>query len=99
MKDLIEENGKLIGYLSGYSAFLQYRLNNQQPNEFWIATGKERRSMVRGKYRIRFVKQDNAITQEDIPLFQLLDCLRFFKEIPDTTPNDACCRLLMYFRN
>ncbi|MCD7900214.1 MAG: hypothetical protein LUH22_10165 [Bacteroides sp.] len=47
---------------------------------------------------MRFVKQENVITKENIPLLRLLDCLRFFKEIPDTMPDMACRRLLILFR-
>ena len=55
---------------------------------------KEKKAIVRGIYRIRFIRQDNTITKENIPLLRLLDCLRFFKNIPDTTPNNSCQRLI-----
>jgi hypothetical protein len=50
--------------------------------------------MKRSYYRIKFVKQWNTITKESIPLLQLLDCLRFFKNIPDAMPKESCQRLL-----
>lgn len=40
------------------------------------------------------MKQWNMITKENIPLLQLLDCLRFFKNIPDTNPMDSCKKIL-----
>ncbi|KAA6313012.1 hypothetical protein EZS27_036146, partial [termite gut metagenome] len=43
---------------------------------------------------ISFIKQRNTITKENTPLLKLLDCLRLFKNIPDTTPDKACRRLL-----
>lgn len=98
VKDLIEKNGKPIGYLTGYSVFNDLGLTTQVPASLRIATRKEKKSITRGIYRISFVKQENTITKENIPLFQLLDCLRFFKEIPDTMPDNACKRLLILFK-
>ena len=94
VKDLIQKDGKLIGYITGYSAFNDFALTTQVPAILEIGTRKEKKAIVRGIYRIRFIKQDNTITKENIPLLRLLDCMRFFKNIPDTTPNDACRRLI-----
>lgn len=99
VKDLIEKNGKPIGYLTGYSVFNDLGLTTQVPSSLRIATRKEKKTITRGIYRISFIKQENTITKENIPLFQLLDCLRFFKEIPDTMPDDACKRLLILLKN
>jgi hypothetical protein len=98
VKDLIEKEGKIIGYLTGYAAFNDLGLTTQIPSTLQIGTRKEKKALVRGIYRIRFVKQENTITKENIPLLRLLDCLRFFKEIPDTMPDAACRRLLALFR-
>lgn len=98
VKDLIEEDGKMIGYLTGYSAFNDLGLTTQVPATLQIGTRKEKKAMVRGIYRIRFIKQENTITKENVPLLRLLDCLRFFKEIPDTMPDAACRRLLALFQ-
>src|SRR5690606_13482342 len=94
VKDLIEKDGKLIGYITGYSAFNDFALTTQVPAILEIGMRKEKKAIVRGIYRIRFIRQDNAITKENIPLLRLLDCLRFFKNIPDTTPDNACQRLI-----
>lgn len=98
-KDLIEKNGKPVGYLTGYSVFNDLGLTTQVPASLRIATRKEKKAIIRGMYRINFVKQENTITKENIPLFQLLDCLRFLKEIPDTMPDNACKRLLALFKD
>ena len=98
VKDLIEKDGKLIGYLTGYAAFNDLGLTTQVPATLQIGTRKEKKAIVRGIYRIRFVKQENTITKENILLLRLLDCLRFFKEIPDTMPDTACHRLLVLFQ-
>ncbi|MCZ2222682.1 MAG: DUF6088 family protein [Chitinophagales bacterium] len=94
VKDLIEQDGKLIGYITGYSAFNDFALTTQVPAILEIGMQKEKKAIIRGIYRIRFIRQDNTITKENIPLLRLLDCLRFFKNIPDTTPDNSCQRLI-----
>lgn len=94
VKDLLEENGKLIGYITGYQIFNELGLTTQVSAILQIGTIKDKKNTKRSYYRIKFVKQWNTITKENIPLLQLLDCLRFFKKIPDTTPTESCRRLL-----
>ncbi|MDR3327373.1 MAG: DUF6088 family protein [Prevotellaceae bacterium] len=94
LKDLLVKDDKLIGYMTGYSAFNDLMLTTQVPSVFQIATRRGKKALVRGIYHIRFIQQENTITKENIPLLRLLDCLRFFKIIPDTTPDKACQRLL-----
>ncbi|MDR1678640.1 MAG: DUF6088 family protein [Prevotellaceae bacterium] len=94
VKDLLAQDGKLIGYITGYSVFNDLELTTQVPAILQIGMRREKKALVRGIYRISFIRQENAITKENIPLLRLLDCLRFFKNIPDTTPDKVCQRLL-----
>jgi hypothetical protein len=94
VKDLVQKDGKQIGYITGYSAFNDFALTTQVSAILEIGTRKEKKAILRGIYRIRFLRQENTITKENIPLLRLLDCLRFFKNIPDTTPDNACQRLI-----
>jgi predicted transcriptional regulator of viral defense system len=98
VKDLLEKKGKPIGYITGYSVFNDLLLTTQVPSVLQIGTQKEKKKVIRGIYRIHFVKQENIITKDNIPLLQLLDCLRLFKTIPDTTPNRASKRLINIFK-
>ena len=98
VKDLLEKNGKITGYLTGYSIYNKFGLTTQVPASLQIAVRKEKKPLVRGNYRISFVIQQNTITKENIPILQLLDCVRFFKNIPDAMPNEICRRLLVLFR-
>ncbi|NDW09369.1 hypothetical protein D0T56_06810 [Dysgonomonas sp. 520] len=97
VKDLLEKNGKIIGYITGYSAFNDLGLTTQMPFALQIGVRNEKKAIRRDVYRISFIKQKNAITKENIPLLRLLDSLRFFKNIPDTMPDEACKRLLYLF--
>jgi hypothetical protein len=94
VKDLIEKNEKIVGYITGYSAFNELGLTTQVPFALQIGVSNEKKAIKRDIYRISFIKQRNSITKENIPLLKLLDCLRFFKTIPDTMPDIACRRLL-----
>ena len=98
VKNLLEKNGKLIGYITGYSIFNDLLLTTPVPAILQIGTLREKKAIVRNMYRIHFVKQENVITKDNIHLLQLLDCLRFFKSIPDTTPDKACERLIDIFK-
>ena len=94
VKDLLTESGKLIGYITGYQIFNELGLTTQVSAILQIGTIKDKKNMKRSYYRINFIKQWNTITKENIPLLQLLDCIRFFKNIPDAMPKNSCQRLL-----
>ncbi|MDR0574925.1 MAG: DUF6088 family protein [Tannerella sp.] len=98
VKDLLEKNGKIIGYLTGYSIFNKFGLTTQVPVMLQIAVSKEKKSVTRGNYRINFIIQQNTITNANVPVLQLLDCLRFFKNIPNAMPDEICRRLLVLFK-
>jgi predicted transcriptional regulator of viral defense system len=93
-KDFLEQNGEIIGYISGYSAFNSLGLTTQIPSTLHIGTNKYRRTVKRGMYTISFIVQPNKITKKNIELLRILDAIRFIKEIPATTPEEACSRLI-----
>ena len=86
VKDLIyDREGKQIGYITGQSIWSDMFLTTQVSNVIFIGTNKRHNPVKRGQFSIRFVLQPNAITKENINLLQILDTIRFIKEIPDTT--------------
>lgn len=92
-KDYIECDGKLIGYITGYSAYNALGLTTQISSYIQIGTNKSRRAVKRDKYTISFIMQQNTITKKNIEILRILDAVRFIREIPATTPNEACIRL------
>ncbi|MCK4920702.1 MAG: hypothetical protein KAS71_06635 [Bacteroidales bacterium] len=94
VKDLLEEENKIIGYLTGLSIYNRLSLTTQVSNTIQIGTNKERKTKTRGKYRIRFIRQKNTITKENIPLLQILDSIRFIKRIPDADVTNSCKRII-----
>lgn len=94
VKDLLEENGSITGYLTGYSIYNQLGLTTQVSNTIQIGKNDIRPAFRRGRYTISFIRQKNVITNETIPLLQLLDAIRYIRKIPDAHPPDSAKRLL-----
>ncbi|SFU69200.1 hypothetical protein SAMN05216364_10695 [Porphyromonadaceae bacterium KHP3R9] len=99
VKDLLEENGKTVGYLTGYSIYNSLGLTTQISNIIQIGKNEVRPAFKRGQYTISFIKQNNIITKENIPLLQILDAIRYIKKIPDTTISKSCERLSVILKN
>ncbi len=99
VKDLLEENGKISGYLTGYSIYNQLGLTTQVSNTIQIGKNQVRPNFKRERYTIAFVKQKNTITKENIPLLQLLDAIRYIKKIPDANIEASCKRFLDIVKN
>lgn len=98
VKDLLEKNGKIVGYLTGYTAFNELGLTTQVSFVLQIGANDEKKNLKRSFYRITFIKQKNVITKDNIPLLRLLDCLRFFNSIPDSMPDETCNRILFLLK-
>lgn len=94
VKDLLETDGKVTGYLTGFSIYNQLGLTTQISNTKQVGKNEVRPTFKRERYIISFIKQKNIITKENIPLLQLLDAIRYIKKIPDTNIASACKRFL-----
>ncbi len=94
VKDLLEKNGKTIGYLTGYSAYNELGLSSQISAIIQIGKNETRPAFSRGIYKIHLIKQKNKITEKNIPLLKILDAIRFIKSIPDSTIDQSCLRLI-----
>src|SRR5690554_3986236 len=94
VKDLLEDDNKIIGYLTGYSIYNTLGLTTQVSNTIQIGTNNIRPNLKRERYIINFIKQNNIINKENIPYLQLLDCIKNIKKIPDTTINNNIERFI-----
>lgn len=99
VKGLLEENGKVIGYLTGTCIYNQLGLTTQVSNTIQIGKNQLRPNFKRELYSISFILQKNTITKENIPLFQILDSIRYIKKIPDTTIERSCKRFLAILKS
>ncbi|QRX63846.1 hypothetical protein JS578_00845 [Dysgonomonadaceae bacterium zrk40] len=99
VKDLLDENGKTVGYLTGYSIYNSLGLTTQLSNVIQIGKNVVRPAFKRGEYTISFIKQNNIITKENIPLLQILDAIRYIQKIPDTTVGKSGKRFIAILKD
>lgn len=99
VKDLLEENGKTVGYLTGYSIYNSLGLTTQLSNLIQIGKNVVSPAFKRGQYTISFIRQNNIITKESISLLQILDAIRYIKKIPDTTISKSVKRLSVILKD
>jgi len=92
VKDLLEVDRKIVGYLTGFSIYSQLGLTTQVNNTIEIGKNEIRPNFKRGKYNISFLRQKNTITKDTVPLLQILDAIRNIRKIPDTGFSSACMR-------
>jgi len=94
VKDLLYDDSKVIGYLTGLSIYNKLGLTTQVSNIIQIGKNQTRPKFKRERYTILFVKQKNTITKRNIPLLQILDSIKYVKKIPDTSVKASCLRFL-----
>lgn len=99
VKDLLTADDKPIGYLTGLSIFNQYKLTTQIGYTIQIGRKDFKPSSKRGPFTITFIIQKNAITEENIPLLQILDIVKLIKKIPDTPVSQAIKRTVDILQN
>lgn len=87
VKDLLVKDNKAIGYISGIPAYAKLGLTTQIAGSIKIGSSTYRRPTKRQGYEIKTFIQKNQITKETIPLLQILDAIRDFREIPAATPS------------
>lgn len=96
VKDLLVQRRRTIGYLTGISIFNRLGLTSQVASVIQIGCNAKKNSKKRGIYTVKFVVQPNPITSGNIRLLQILDCLRFIKEIPDADVSSSIIVLKGY---
>lgn len=90
VKDFLEKDGRIIGYLTGNTVFSEMGLSSQITSTLLIGSNKYRNPLQRGDYKVSFLYQANKITEDRIPLLRILDAIKLIRNIPGTAPSDAC---------
>jgi hypothetical protein len=99
IKSLTIKNNQPVGYLTGTALFNQLGLTTQVSNTLTIASSSRLPPKELNGYKIKFVTNPIKFTKKDIPLLQLLDCLKDIKEIPDTSPEKALLAIINHIKN
>ena len=90
VKDFLVKDGEMIGYITGAAAFSRMGLTTQISSGIMIGTNKYRRPITRAGYQVRFLLQENPIKEELVDLLLILDAIKLIREIPGTSPSEAC---------
>lgn len=90
VKDFLEKDGEIIGYITGPQVFATMGLTSQISSAIMIGSNKYRRPLRRGEYKISFLKQDNLISKDNIEFLRILDAIKLIREIPAASPDAAC---------
>lgn len=98
VKDLLEKDGKTIGYITGNRAFNELGLTTQISNIVHIGSNKRYVAQDRGLFKLKFVMQKNNITKENIPYLRVLDAIKFIKDISGTTVDSSVVILRGIFK-
>ncbi len=99
VKDFLESEGRMIGYITGTQAFSAMGITSQISGSILIGTNKYRRPVKRGDYTVRFLQQDNEITEENVELLRILDAVKLIREIPSASPNEACKSIIRLIKD
>ena len=89
VKDFLEQNGKIVGYITGTAAFASMGLTTQISSSILVGVNKYRRPIIRNGVKVSFLLQRNTITSGNIPLLRILDSLRLIRGIQAESPDES----------
>ena len=98
VKDFLEKDGKIVGYITGTRVFAALALTTQISSTIMVGTNVSRRPITRDQYNITFLLQPNPIRKDDIPFFLILDALRLIKKIPAATPDETITQITAWIK-
>ena len=83
VKDLLENKGEKIGYITGLSTLNKSQLTTEKSPTIQIGRSTFKPPLRRAHFTIKFVLQKHIITEENIEMLQVLDCLKLLKGISE----------------
>ena len=83
IKDLLVKNGQPIGYITGFNVFNKNVIEASISNTIQIGRNTFKPTLYRRMYTIEFILQRNEITNDNIGILQVLDCLKMINSIPE----------------
>jgi len=84
----LEKDGQITGYVTGVNLYNKLGLTTQISNVIEIAINKRKLSKEIMGNKIKFIQVYSEITNENIPLLQILDTIKNIKKIPDSNLNE-----------
>ena len=83
IKDLLVKNGQPIGYITGFNLFNKVVIETSISYTIQIGRNTFKPTLYRRMYTIEFILQRNEITNDNIEILQVLDCLKMINSIPE----------------
>ena len=83
IKDLLVKNGQPIGYITGFNVFNKSVIEASISNTIQIGRNTFKPKLYRRMYTIEFILQRNEITNDNIEILKVLDCLKMINSIPE----------------
>lgn len=83
LKNYLFENDKQIAYVTGVRLYNQLGLTTQVPNVVRLASRDKAIKTKIGSLVVKPAKSYIPVTKKNVPLLQLLDVIKDFKNIPD----------------
>lgn len=99
MKAFLFEKKSRIGYVTGISLYNKMGLTTQVPRVIQVASKKKRISVTIGRIKTKPVKSYVDITDENVPILEILDALKDFAKIPDLDKEMGIKLLLNKIKN
>lgn len=95
LKALLWRDGRRIGYVTGTSLYNRLGLTSQMPMVVTLAWTGAAMTRDMGSLKVRLIKSVAPVSDENIPLLELLDILKSVEAVPDAQPDDV----LSYVKN
>jgi hypothetical protein len=93
LRYMLYKNGKVTGYISGFSLYNSLHLTDQFAFTMEIAGSVSQGNKAIKGLRFKYVRAYGEVTEENIQLLGYLDALKDLKKIPDT-PVDLALKII-----
>lgn len=93
LKILLLRAGRRVGYVTGAQLYNRLGLTTQVPKTVTVALTGTRQKKDLGTLRVKLVPSRAPISEQTIPLLELLDALKDIRRIPGATPSSALALL------
>lgn len=80
VKDLLKLNNRVIGYITGLGVFNSLGLTTQMSSIIQIGSNIDKKQIQRGKYIIKYIRQWNKITTDNINLLHTSGLYSVYKK-------------------
>jgi hypothetical protein len=89
LKSCLYRRGQRTGYITGAALYNKLGISTQQPRTIEVATTGSRQEKNFGTIKVRLVVASAPVSDQNVPLLELLDVLKNVKSISDSSPAEV----------